>query len=313
MKRTELPFVSVIIPFKNAQKTINSLISALKVQTYPKDRIEFIFVNDKSTDDSCDFLPSTSFKLIHSDGSGSYAARNLGASASKGEILLFTDADCTPDPQWVETGIQMLQKENADLLSGEIRFKLSKKHSSSEIYDSISFLQSQQGVRFRQVAFTANLFVKRAAFYKLEGFDSNLKSGADILFSRKATQTGLRLIYGAKARIWHPTRNFSELTQKSIRVGLGKGSALDLAPHLLYSPQIALLFPWKLTRRLEQKNYSLTTQEWLKTFALAYWVVGLSLTAFIAGSIMRPISKIFWPSYLRTRRVSSEHISCRLP
>ena len=40
-------------------------------------------------------------RLVPAPGPGSYAARNAGAAAARGGLLVFTDADCLPDPGWL--------------------------------------------------------------------------------------------------------------------------------------------------------------------------------------------------------------------
>ena len=45
-----LPFVSIIVPAFNAERTIGGCLSALLAQDYPADRLEIIAVDNRSTD-----------------------------------------------------------------------------------------------------------------------------------------------------------------------------------------------------------------------------------------------------------------------
>ena len=54
--------------------------------------------------------------LVREKGAG--PARNGGVAASKGDILAFTDADCRPDPHWLENGVAALSRY--DFLGGGI-------------------------------------------------------------------------------------------------------------------------------------------------------------------------------------------------
>ncbi len=49
-------------------------------------------------------------RMIHEPLPGSYAARNQGLSQARGNIVAFTDADCIPNPDWIEKGVRTLQK-----------------------------------------------------------------------------------------------------------------------------------------------------------------------------------------------------------
>jgi glycosyltransferase involved in cell wall biosynthesis len=100
------PYVSVIIPIYNGEEDIPDLIACLRSQTYPKNSVEYLLVNNNSQDRTDELLQAAA-KELTADGfnikvllqdkiQSSYAARNLGIREAKGEILLFTDTDCRP-------------------------------------------------------------------------------------------------------------------------------------------------------------------------------------------------------------------------
>lgn len=97
---------SVIVPFRNAAQHLPRCLEALVAQRYP-DR-EFILVDNNSTDGSTDIVrafleshPDFSIMLLHEEQRGSTLARNRGAREARGEWLVFTDADCIPNPAWL--------------------------------------------------------------------------------------------------------------------------------------------------------------------------------------------------------------------
>ena len=95
--------ISVIIPAHNAAKTINVCLQAMqKQQMASAIHCEIIVVNDGSTDETAAIATSAKVKVInHARKRGAAAARNSGISAARGEIILFTDADCIPQENWV--------------------------------------------------------------------------------------------------------------------------------------------------------------------------------------------------------------------
>ena len=105
MKR---PFVSVIIPTFHDWNRLQSVIDALKKQTYPKDHLEVIIINNDPEDSPPELDLPDNFRIISESKPGSYAARNKGISAAKGEILAFTDSDCIPYPDWIEQAVKLL-------------------------------------------------------------------------------------------------------------------------------------------------------------------------------------------------------------
>jgi len=93
--------ISVIIPTYNEEKNLPACLKSLKNQKteFP---FEVIVVDYNSTDQTRSIVKQNGYKLIIEKRPGRAAARNSGASAAKGEILAFTEADCILSPNWIE-------------------------------------------------------------------------------------------------------------------------------------------------------------------------------------------------------------------
>ena len=50
----------------------------------------------------------------------SYAARNQGIKASKGDIIIFTDADCRPLSNWIEEMVTPFVDPKVGIVVGEL-------------------------------------------------------------------------------------------------------------------------------------------------------------------------------------------------
>ncbi|TEU12514.1 MAG: glycosyltransferase family 2 protein, partial [Anaerolineales bacterium] len=97
------PSVSIIVPVYNGSRTIDALLSSLLALDYPADRREILVVDNKSTDDTRERIQRYPVALLEeTEIQSSYAARNRGIEAAKGEILAFTDADCVVEPTWLK-------------------------------------------------------------------------------------------------------------------------------------------------------------------------------------------------------------------
>ena len=221
-----MDFVSVIIPVFNDTQRLRECLTALSCQTYPQDLFEVIVV-DNNSDESIDAVVAEfeHFIYAYEAKQSSYAARNKGIAIAKGEILAFTDSDCTPCEQWLESGVNSLHLGQADLAGGRVTFSFSPQRTAAELFDSITSLQVKKNIENRQLTVTANLFTDRRVFDAIGYFDSSIKSGGDFKWTKKATDSGFKLIYSPEAEIHHPTRNFRSLVKKGYRVGAGQ---LDL-------------------------------------------------------------------------------------
>ena len=96
--------ISVIIPFYNAEGTLERCLSSVTAQKIDKDGLEVILVNDGSTDGSADIAKSFASQnnyatIITQQHSGSGAARNSGITAARGKYIAFLDADDTLSPE----------------------------------------------------------------------------------------------------------------------------------------------------------------------------------------------------------------------
>ncbi len=85
-------FISIIIPVYNGSRTITHCLESVFRSSYPS--FECIVVDDHSTDNTLALAESFSTKIIRLDRQqGAAHARNRGAEAAQGNILLFIDAD----------------------------------------------------------------------------------------------------------------------------------------------------------------------------------------------------------------------------
>jgi len=99
--------VSIVIPFHNAARTLDSCLQALARQS-AMSQVRIILVDNNSTDDSVRMVdafikehPQIALTLLHEAKPGAAAARNTGARAADGEWLAFTDSDCVPSVTWL--------------------------------------------------------------------------------------------------------------------------------------------------------------------------------------------------------------------
>jgi cellulose synthase/poly-beta-1,6-N-acetylglucosamine synthase-like glycosyltransferase len=217
---SQCPMVSIIVPVRNGEKTIEKLLAALLMQDYPRDKMQIIIVDNGSQDKTSEIIRKFPVILaeenkIHS----SYAARNKGLSIAKGEIIAFTDADCIPARNWISEGVRALIEQNADMAGGKISFLLSARLSAAELIDSVTFLQNEQYIKNNRAAVTANLFIRKELFSKV-GLFREIQFGGDTHWTQKATQSGVSLIYAKRAIVDHPARNLRGLLEKSRRVFL---------------------------------------------------------------------------------------------
>lgn len=111
------PFISIIIPVKNFERTIEKTFEYLLNLDYPRESWEWVIADGGSTDKTVEIIRDWQkkypfIKLVEISNCPSPGfARNKALEAVKGELLFFTDADCAPDKNWIK---EMLKHFQAD-------------------------------------------------------------------------------------------------------------------------------------------------------------------------------------------------------
>lgn len=217
-----IPRVSAVVPVRNGERHVARCLEALLGQTWPRDRLEILAVDDASTDATRERVRALPVRLLErSAPGGPYAARNTAIRAATGEILAFTDADCTPAKDWIERGVAALLGECADLAAGRVCFDYSPRRSAWELLDSISNLDHERSVAERGVAKTGNLFVARRVLDAIGPF-AERRSGCDVEWTGRATGRGFALVYAPDAVVEKAARGALALAHKQYRVGRGQ-------------------------------------------------------------------------------------------
>lgn len=181
--------VSVIVPFRNEAPNLPHLFSCLQKQSYPAVKFEVVFVNDHSTDDS-EFVFKNiplQFSLLHlpSGVHGKKNALQYGISQAKGELLVFTDADCTMESEWLSNMASAFENEKVKLVLGPVDYSTNTSiFSKFETLDFLSLVASGGALcnlGFPVYGNAANMAVRKNIFDEIsEPFNNKRSSGDDV-------------------------------------------------------------------------------------------------------------------------------------
>ncbi|MDA0268211.1 MAG: glycosyltransferase [Cyanobacteria bacterium] len=234
------PWVSVIIPIYNGVEDLPALADCLLGQTYRRDRVEYLLVDNNSQDDTANRLHRfaqeaarqgmTVRPLSEPNIQSSYAARNQGVRAAQGEILAFTDADCRPQPDWLTQLVTPFADAAIGLVVGEIHALPGR--TLLEAYAEYREIMAQKHTIAHLYPYgqTANLAVRMPAFQEAGLFRPYLTTGGDAdLCWRVQLRGGWQLHYAEDAIIEHRHRaSFAELASQWRRYGRSNRYLHDL-------------------------------------------------------------------------------------
>jgi len=185
------PKVSVVIAMRNEESEIVRLLSELKKQIYPTDNLEFILVNDHSTDATFALLEQAemnNLRIVNMD-EGEFGKKNAITKAvqlAKGEIILASDADCGFRPNWVQTMVGYFADEQIKLVSGPVGF-----HKQKGIFQSLQALEFSSligsgagAIGLGNAIFCngANMGYRKAVFLEVNDFENDKAVSGDDVF-----------------------------------------------------------------------------------------------------------------------------------
>ncbi len=146
--------VSIVIPCYNESETIGKTIESLLFLDYPKNMIEIIVVDDKSTDNSVKIIEEYTKKyenvrlIINKRNSGGAAEpTNIGVKAAKYEYVAVTDADSSPQADALRKMIGFLQEDK----------KVAAVTCAVLAKGSRTFIQRLQSIEYIVIAFGRKL------------------------------------------------------------------------------------------------------------------------------------------------------------
>jgi glycosyltransferase involved in cell wall biosynthesis len=113
----EKPFVSVIIPVKNFERTIEKTFEYLLNVEYPRQRWEWVIADGGSSDKTIEIIKNWQKKypfiqLVEVPNCPSPGfARNQALRVVRGDFLFFTDADCAPNKDWINEMLKHFERD----------------------------------------------------------------------------------------------------------------------------------------------------------------------------------------------------------
>nr|WP_320130159.1 glycosyltransferase [uncultured Sphaerochaeta sp.] len=206
------PLISIAIPARNEETTIENCLRSFMAQDYKN--LEILVLDDDSSDSTAQKvleLQKLDSRIIYIKGKhlqtgwkGKIYAMQQLFEASNGEFLLFTDADTIHSPQSVGYGFHIMEKNKASLLSGyplqrsKNRFTLAL--ISAMVFNTVLFIplrfQEKLQSSFYAMAIGQYLFVRKASLSDIGGF-SLIKDNIcdDVMLARVFAKTGHKQIF----------------------------------------------------------------------------------------------------------------------
>lgn len=213
--------VSVIVPTKNSSATLDDCLASVKDQSYNRNLIEIVVVDNFSTDTTPQIAQKYT-KHFFSKGPERSAQRNYAVSKSRGEYVLIIDSDMKLSKHVIEQCVQAM--ENEQTVTGVIipeesfgeGFWAQCKKLERSFYVGVPYMEAAR-------------FFKKTDYAHLGGYDTQMVSGEDWDLSQRIEKLGKlsridSFIYHNEGRIslvktikkkYYYAKKFSNYTQNS--------------------------------------------------------------------------------------------------
>lgn len=175
------PLVSIIVTTRNEEKNIENCLFSIKHQTYPRERLESIVIDNASTDRTKQ-LARRFTERVFDKGPERSAQRNYGMmEIASGEYVMFVDADMILSPGLIQGCVSFIREKKCpalhipEVVLGRNYWSQVRRFERS-FYDGTAI----DGARF---------FLKEA-FVRVRGFDESLSGPEDWDIDKKIKKIG---------------------------------------------------------------------------------------------------------------------------
>lgn len=179
----EPPQVSVVVCSRGRPDELFDAIRSILANRHPAFELIVVRQDAGGSGDASDpvvEIDDERLRLIDTATTGLSRARNIGLRASRADVVLMTDDDCTASPTWIDE--MVLAFRDADLLFGPVEaapcddaagFVPAGPISADRVVHRVRDYRPGEGIG-------ANLRCRRSAVLELGGFDEHLGAGTDL-------------------------------------------------------------------------------------------------------------------------------------
>jgi glycosyltransferase involved in cell wall biosynthesis len=196
---------SIVIPTFNGASRIGNCLDSLVKQTAGQN-VEILVVDDGSTDNTANVVRGySSIRLVFQANAGPASARNRGALEAQGKILLFTDDDCVPMPDWLEAMLGPFR--DPEVVGAKGVYRTHQKSLAAR------FVQIEYEDKYRLMAGLASIdFIdtysagfRRDRFLEMTGYDTSfpVACAEDIELSYRMSARGWKMKFVPAAIVYH--------------------------------------------------------------------------------------------------------------
>tara|TARA_R110001583_G_scaffold191778_3_gene357528 strand:+ start:3830 stop:4801 length:972 start_codon:yes stop_codon:yes gene_type:complete len=194
-----LPYFSIVIPVYNEEEHIGSCLQSIFNSDYDNTQYEVIVVDNGSEDRSHQIAVSSGRARVFQLPEGNVGAvRNYGADQAHGEILIFIDADCLLDNEWLNRAEKLIEEHPNCAHGGGAKLP----NNATWIETSWLLVNKGRPILPKHLI-GASTMIPKDLFLHIGGFNERVSSGEDTDLHNRIESNNMSVIIDHALDVTH--------------------------------------------------------------------------------------------------------------
>lgn len=279
LDESNLPKVTFVVAAYNEERWIEDKIQNCLAFDYPKDKIQYFFVTDGSTDSTANLIEkfrkpeNITLKLFHQDGrAGKIAAVERIMQFVETPITIYTDANTDVNPQAIKNIVKFYQDRKVGAVAGEKRIAQATENDAAGAGEGIYWKYESQLKKWDSefntvVGAAGELFSIRTELFQPVPQDTIIE---DFYMTMRIAQQGYKVKYAYDATASEgQSATVEEELKRKIRIAAG-----------------GLQATWRLRSLLNIFKYPVLSFQFISHRVLRWTLAPLALPVILVTNIL---------------------------
>jgi succinoglycan biosynthesis protein ExoA len=234
------PMVTIAMPCFNEEGFIEACIRSVQQQDYPRDRIEILVADGRSTDRTCEVLAELRaedprIRVIDNPDRLQAAGMNQMIREARGDIVVRMDVHCEYAPSYLRSCVEVMRRTGADNVGGAQRARAVTRFQRA-LCAALDSPLGVGGAAYRSAereGFVDTVFLgafRRSVFDRIGTYDPRAITNEDAELNQRLLDAGGKVYLSRDIEVhYYPRDSFKKLAIQYFKYG--QGSARTLLKH----------------------------------------------------------------------------------
>jgi len=231
------PFVTIAMPCFNEEHYIEGCIASVQAQDYPRERIEILVADGRSTDGTRAVLGELAagdprIRVIDNPDRLQAAGMNRIIAEAKGDLVVRMDVHCEYSPSYVRACVEVMQRTGADNVGGAQRARARTRFQKA-LCAALNSPLGVGGAAYRssdKEGYVDTVFLgafRRAVFEQVGVYDPFAITNEDAELNQRLLASGGRIYLSRDIEVYYyPRDSFRSLARQYFKYGQGRARTL---------------------------------------------------------------------------------------